>query len=411
ISASASATGASGGSVTGSTIIPASERLTRSTSATWSSIERLRWTTPMPPTRARAIASRASVTVSIAAETTGIASSIPRVSRVRVETSFGSTSDSAGTSRTSSNARPSRANFSSSARRRSTSRRPSSSPSKEESLSLGGDGLEVAELHVLGQLGGDAGVEAAGPELERRRGAGSDRRSQRVLQRPPLEPGGGEAGDEHVAAADRGDRLDLGRERAVAAHLAAVPEPGVAARLVRDQHVAGAELGDVLERVREVLLLVELLADERLGLALVRRDEKRLGLEPEPQRLALGVEHRRDLPPVQLADHLAVEAGVDAPRQRAGEHDEGGAAREVAQLVEQHVELFGADVRAPLVDLGVGAAGGVDDGGRGPRLLLDADEVVQDRLRRQLLDDPRARPAAGETGGDDRNGEALERPR
>ena len=36
------------------------------------------------------------MTVSIAAETTGIASSISRVSRVRVETSFGSTSDSAG---------------------------------------------------------------------------------------------------------------------------------------------------------------------------------------------------------------------------------------------------------------------------------------------------------------------------
>ena len=39
--------------------------------------------------RASAIASRASVTVSIAAETTGIASSSSRVSRVRVETSFG----------------------------------------------------------------------------------------------------------------------------------------------------------------------------------------------------------------------------------------------------------------------------------------------------------------------------------
>ena len=84
-----------------------------STSATWSSIERLRWTTPIPPTRASAIASRASVTVSIAADTTGIASSSSRVSRVRVETSFGSTSDSAGIRETSSKERPSRANFSS----------------------------------------------------------------------------------------------------------------------------------------------------------------------------------------------------------------------------------------------------------------------------------------------------------
>ena len=43
-----------------------------STSATCSSIERLRWRIPIPPSRASAIASRASVTVSIAAETTGM---------------------------------------------------------------------------------------------------------------------------------------------------------------------------------------------------------------------------------------------------------------------------------------------------------------------------------------------------
>ncbi len=67
---------------------------------------------PIPPSRASAIASRASVTVSIAAETIGIASSMLRVRRVRVETSFGRTCDSAGTSSTSSNVRPSFANFS-----------------------------------------------------------------------------------------------------------------------------------------------------------------------------------------------------------------------------------------------------------------------------------------------------------
>ena len=46
---------------------------------------------PIPPSRASAIAMRASVTVSIAAETTGTLSAIVRVSRVAVETSFGST--------------------------------------------------------------------------------------------------------------------------------------------------------------------------------------------------------------------------------------------------------------------------------------------------------------------------------
>jgi hypothetical protein len=112
-------------------IIPASERFTLSTSDTCSAIERLRWTTPIPPSRASAIAIGASVTVSIAAEMTGISSSIARVKRVRVETSFGRTADSAGTSRTSSNVRPSFANFASSASKRSTSTRPSSSSAKE----------------------------------------------------------------------------------------------------------------------------------------------------------------------------------------------------------------------------------------------------------------------------------------
>ena len=66
----------------------------------------------MPPSRASAIAVRASVTVSMAAETSGISSAIVRVNRVAVATSFGSTEDSAGTRRTSSKVRPRRPNFS-----------------------------------------------------------------------------------------------------------------------------------------------------------------------------------------------------------------------------------------------------------------------------------------------------------
>ncbi len=48
----------------------------------------------------------ASVTVSIAAETRGMRSSTDRVKRVAVETSFGRTCDSAGSSSTSSKVRP-----------------------------------------------------------------------------------------------------------------------------------------------------------------------------------------------------------------------------------------------------------------------------------------------------------------
>ena len=51
---------------------------------------------PMPPSRASAIASRASVTVSIAADTSGISSVMLRVIRVAVDTSLGRTRDSAG---------------------------------------------------------------------------------------------------------------------------------------------------------------------------------------------------------------------------------------------------------------------------------------------------------------------------
>ncbi len=97
--------------MTGSTIIPDSERFTLSTSATWSAIERLRCRMPSPPERAIAIASRASVTVSIAADTIGISSAIVRVSREAVRTSFGSTDDSAGRSSTSSKVSPSLPNF------------------------------------------------------------------------------------------------------------------------------------------------------------------------------------------------------------------------------------------------------------------------------------------------------------
>src|SRR5262249_50860076 len=76
-----------------------------------------------------------------------------------------------------------------------------------------------------------------------------------------------------------------------------------------------------------------------------------------------------------------------------------------------HLELLRLDVRAPFVDLRVARACRVDDRGRGPRLVVDPDEVVEDRLAGQLLDDAGAGPSAGEAGGDDRDAEALQRPR
>src|SRR4029077_8403477 len=88
--------------VTGLTTIPASNFFTLRTSSAWSAMGMLRWITPIPPAWAIAIASALSVTVSIAAEISGMPSSISRVSRVAVSVSAGKMPDAAGTSITSS---------------------------------------------------------------------------------------------------------------------------------------------------------------------------------------------------------------------------------------------------------------------------------------------------------------------
>ncbi len=101
-SASASRSVASGRQVTGSVTIPASERLTISTWAAWSSIDRFRCSTPSPPSRAIEMAIRDSVTVSIALESSGTRSRMLRDSQVLVSASLGTRSEASGSSRTSS---------------------------------------------------------------------------------------------------------------------------------------------------------------------------------------------------------------------------------------------------------------------------------------------------------------------
>ena len=61
--------------------------------------------TPSPPACAMAMARRASVTVSMAADMIGIESQMDRVSRVPVDTSAGSTDDAPGFISTSSKVR------------------------------------------------------------------------------------------------------------------------------------------------------------------------------------------------------------------------------------------------------------------------------------------------------------------
>ena len=77
--------------VTGSNIIPLSERLTRSTSMACFSMDIFLWITPIPPSRANAIANLLSVTVSIAELIRGIFNLILLVNCADKSTSLGRT--------------------------------------------------------------------------------------------------------------------------------------------------------------------------------------------------------------------------------------------------------------------------------------------------------------------------------
>ncbi len=94
---------ASGSIVIGSLMMPLSYFLTIWTCRACSAGDMFLWMMPMPPSCAMAMARRASVTVSIAAETIGILRARPLVSRVSRETSRGRISEYAGSRRTSSN--------------------------------------------------------------------------------------------------------------------------------------------------------------------------------------------------------------------------------------------------------------------------------------------------------------------
>src|SRR5690606_250112 len=85
-----------------SRITPASKFLTRATSIACCLALRFLCTLPMPPSWAMAMARRASVTVSIAAEMIGRFRRSEGVRRVARETSLGRTEECAGTSETSS---------------------------------------------------------------------------------------------------------------------------------------------------------------------------------------------------------------------------------------------------------------------------------------------------------------------
>ncbi len=103
VSASTSRTDIVGGIVIGSLTTPLSKRLTFATSAACFAGGMFLCTTPSPPSCAMAMARRVSVTVSIAADSSGMLSPTLAVRRLFRLTSLGTTRECAGTSRTSSN--------------------------------------------------------------------------------------------------------------------------------------------------------------------------------------------------------------------------------------------------------------------------------------------------------------------
>ena len=97
----------------------------------------------------------------------------------------------------------------------------------------------------------------------------------------------------------------------------------------------------------EVVAVGELLPDQLLGLALVRRDHRGAGADPGQHRLALGVEDDRRRPRSRRSlDQAGVEVVAGAGRQRAGEDAEPGAVGEVAEPLDEALDLLRADRRA-----------------------------------------------------------------
>ena len=160
-----------------------------------------------------------------------------------------------------------------------------------------------------------------------------------------------------------------------------------------------------------VLAVAELVSDELLRLALVRRDQVRSGAHRQVHGLAVRVDHGRHTLPLELADQVRVDVVGDAARVAAGEDADVRPLGEVDQLLAEERHLRVAHLRARLVHLGLDSGRGIDHGRRGARLLLDAHEVAQDRLLGELLDDARAGGPARETCRDHRLPERLQRAR
>src|SRR5947199_2803602 len=122
-------------------------------------------------------------------------------------------------------------------------------PSSDDSFTA--DRLELGHVDESDQAAGLARLEATRADLERGSRARGDRCSQRLFVRAALEPRPDEGGEQDVARADGGDRVDAGGDRAVADRLALVPQQRPATRLAGDQDVARAHFRNRLQAGEE----------------------------------------------------------------------------------------------------------------------------------------------------------------
>ena len=178
---------------------------------------------------------------------------------------------------------------------------------------------------------------------------------------------------------------------------------------MRHDRLARAELADLLDGVRAVLVVVELVADELLGLEHVRRDHVRLRAHGAAQRVAVGVDDRS-------SRSAAAARGSGTRRCRCPPRAGASRRRRTAlaplaryrSLSTNSSTSLRGDLRALLVDLGLLAGRRVDHGGVGARLLADADEVGEHGscVSWSTMRVPVAPPAR--PGGDHRRAERLE---
>src|SRR5919106_221294 len=258
----------SGRMVTGSTIIPASLRFTLSTSSACTSTGRFLWTMPTPPSWARAMARRDSVTVSMAAARIGMFMVMPRQRRVRRSTSFGWTSDRPGTIETSSKVR---------------ARRGSKSIMRREDIRSGASAdrhRRAMALLVLLPRAARAGIVA--PDL----GVLADRR----LRTPAA--------------------LDLGRRRQLDLGHRDLPAAALLGGLLLGHRLVPEELRDdvVLDPVLHLLEELEalfLVLVERIALAVAAQPDPLLEVvEGEEVVLPMDVDRAQHDPALEVAEDL-----------------------------------------------------------------------------------------------------------